>query len=447
MIGLPVPAQINGMGPTDLTNLSGMMTEELKAEVTKYGDFAQLTYPNFIHFGEGNPQIANPAELLPWALSYSHNPAVGPSWITPDSPIYGYEILEDDRYYLEATSGIYRGEFGYTTRLIRKYLPFLLGLLNGGDNNAPESRNWIGYVAVSKPLKERNGERDLVVVFRGTQAKAEWISNIVCDMVEWSELQTYGPTIKVERGFETIYRRFDSSPGNTVSIQGQVHVAVRALLAKYQDDKDNGAITSITTAGHSLGGALACMCAFDLAWSKVGRLGDKQDGDLIPITAFTFEAPRVGNPAFAAVFATQRAGIPDAEDPLHNYIPLKSLRVYNTPDIVPKVPCSPFALRYLLPWLWWKGFRFILGTLVSLLKASDDEIPDWLLGFRHAGREYRVNTEPMWDWLGWPPAFPKYNNWWWPPKGPGWWLSRIGQLHSLQLPLYLIDPTRGMNIG
>ncbi len=51
------------------------------------------------------------------------------------------------------------------------------------------------------------------------------------------------------QGFETIYRRFDSSPGNTVSIQGQVHVAVRALLAKYQDDKDNGAITSITTAG------------------------------------------------------------------------------------------------------------------------------------------------------------------------------------------------------
>ena len=36
------------------------------------------------------------------------------------------------------------------------------------------------------------------------------------------------------------------------------------------------------------------MCAFDLAWSKVGRLGDKQDGDLIPVTAFTFEAPRVG---------------------------------------------------------------------------------------------------------------------------------------------------------
>ena len=50
-----------------------------------------------------------------------------------------------------------------------------------------------------KAPEGENGERDLVVVFRGTQAKAEWISNIVCDMVEWSELQTYGPTIKVER--------------------------------------------------------------------------------------------------------------------------------------------------------------------------------------------------------------------------------------------------------
>ena len=47
-------------------------------------------------------------------------------------------------------------------------------------------------------------------------------------------------------------------------------------------------------AGHSLGGALASLCAFDLAWSKIGRLGDQQSGDLIPVTAFTFEAPRVG---------------------------------------------------------------------------------------------------------------------------------------------------------
>jgi hypothetical protein len=55
---------------------------------------------------------------------------------------------------------------------------------------------------------------------------------------------------------------------------------------------------------------------------------------------------------------------------------------------------------------------------------------------------YKVNTEPMWDWPG--PPITSYKNWWWPPKGFGWWLSRIGEMHSLQLPLYLIDPSRGM---
>ena len=210
-----------------------------------------------------------------------------------------------------------------------------------------------------------------------------------------------------------IYRRFDSTPGNTISIQGQVHVAVRTLLAKYGSKPSEGAITTITTtgvalhhtqnlpsslshvpseevehacnpqsasellpallraaagslqlnwqkrdcyslqiqcmtdtasdeqadmggvrckggvrgtpesrrgnprglqlieqllcgAGHSLGGALASMCAFDLAWSKIGCLGDKQDGDLIPITAFTFEAPRVGEPICCIVVSLTR---------------------------------------------------------------------------------------------------------------------------------------------
>ena len=57
-------------------------------------------------------------------------------------------------------------------------------------------------------------------------------------------------------------------------------------------------------------------------------------------------------------------------------------------------------------------------------------------------RRYYVNTEPIWDWPG--PPITSYKNWWWPPKGFGWWLLRIGEMHSLQLPLYLIDPSRGM---
>ena len=65
--------------------------------------------------------------------------------------------------------------------------------------------------------------------------------------------------------------------------------AVQKLLAA-----NRGEVGSITTTGHSLGGALASMCAFDLAWSDINKDGDQQWGDYIPVTAFTFEAPRVG---------------------------------------------------------------------------------------------------------------------------------------------------------
>ncbi len=84
-----------------------------------------------------------------------------------------------------------------------------------------------------------------------------------------------------------------------LSVQGQVHVALSKLLTQYGDE-----IGSITTTGHSLGGALASLCAFDIAWSRINRVGDKPGGALIPVTAFTFEAPRVGAPLFRATQGT-----------------------------------------------------------------------------------------------------------------------------------------------
>ncbi len=72
-------------------------------------------------------------------------------------------------------------------------------------------------------------------------------------------------------------------------LQGQVHVAVRKLLAKYGDS-----VGSITVTGHSLGGALATLCAFDLSASGINRQGDCKEGALVPVTCVTFNAPRVG---------------------------------------------------------------------------------------------------------------------------------------------------------
>ena len=85
------------------------------------------------------------------------------------------------------------------------------------------------------------------------------------------------------------------------NVQGQVHVAVQKLLAA-----NPGKVGSITTTGHSLGGALASMCAFDIAWSGINRDGDEQWGHYIPVTAFTFEAPRVGKSLVSPVIFSSR---------------------------------------------------------------------------------------------------------------------------------------------
>lgn len=74
-----------------------------------------------------------------------------------------------------------------------------------------------------------------------------------------------------------------------VFVQGQVQVAVRKLLAFYGEE-----VGSITITGHSLGGALAQICAFDLVESGVNHQGDSKRGALVPVTAITFEAPRAG---------------------------------------------------------------------------------------------------------------------------------------------------------
>ena len=129
-----------------------------------------------------------------------------------------------------------------------------------------------GYVAVSKP-DATTKKRDLAVVWRGTEAKTEWISDITCEFSRWDAIGGAGEDVDVEKGFEQLYRSFTSTPGNSLSlqarlhvqhdflifaeakrqsfykdilpehVQGQVQVAIHKLLAKYPD------IGSITTTG------------------------------------------------------------------------------------------------------------------------------------------------------------------------------------------------------
>jgi hypothetical protein len=124
-------------------------------------------------------------------------------------------------------------------------------------------------VAVSEP-DAATKKRDLAVVWRGTEAKTEWISDVTCEFARWDEVKGKGKDVDVEQGFEQLYRNFTSTPGNSLSLQaclcwfpacallhahahmcrgspcrtqGQVQVAVHKLLAKYED------IGTITTTG------------------------------------------------------------------------------------------------------------------------------------------------------------------------------------------------------
>ncbi|BDA50421.1 Phospholipase A1-II 5 [Coccomyxa sp. Obi] len=379
------------------TNPMGVMVPSLMEDVVKYGELCQVTYDNFTHFGNGLPHRANPKDLLE---------DQNLKWIKPSSHVYDYSIEADKGFYLTATSGIYPGQEGF---------------FDPGN----ETTNWIGYIAVSKPLPMgplKESKRDIAIVFRGTQAKTEWVSDIIWELQPWDETDKSPNPVGVAKGFEGIYRRFASTPGDTLSIQGQVHVALSRLLTKYPD------VGSITTTGHSLGGALASMCAFDIAWSQINRVGYNPDGDLIPVTAITFEAPRVGNAAYSAAFEEDYS--PDHHPAsLHHVSYLKMLRIVNIPDIVPKEPSVPFKRQ--LPGFLGKTLSWLVRSIAAVLTPGDGDQAD---GYVHGGTEYKVDSQPL-EAKG---IIPDYRS--------DFLVTdlkdKIGQFHDLQLALYLIDQSR-----
>jgi len=85
---------------------------------------------------------------------------------------------------------------------------------------------------------------------------------------------------------------------------------LRRLLTVYKGEN-----LSITLVGHNLGGALAVLTAYEIAERGLNKEGD------IPLTAFTFGAPHVGDGAFRRRF---------------DELQLKVLRVVNVHDVVPK---------------------------------------------------------------------------------------------------------------
>ncbi|MBA0879763.1 hypothetical protein Goshw_001123 [Gossypium schwendimanii] len=203
-----------------------------------------------------------------------------------------------------------------------------------------KSANWIGYVAVSNDeISKRLGRRDIVVAWRGTVTRLEWIADLMDFLkpISSNKIPCPDSTVKVESGFLDLYTDKDvNCRFCKFSAREQILTEVKRLLEIYQLEE-----LSLTITGHSLGSALAILSAYDIVETGLNVL---QDSRAVPVSVFSFSGPRVGNVRFK-----ERMGV----------LGVKVLRVVNVHDIVPKSPglffnenVSPLLMKMAerLPW-------------------------------------------------------------------------------------------------
>lgn len=157
---------------------------------------------------------------------------------------------------------------------------------HGTSGNVITSKSGFALVAKGKSNKFKG---ETVVMTRGTQTTADWVSNATTGV-------SPGPFgLGVHTGFNRIYKSVIDQILPEVPTSGTVHVV-----------------------GHSLGGALANLIA-----ARLSGVGERE------IKLYTFGSPRVGLPPFSLQLQ-HRIG----RENIH--------RVYSVADPVPMVPIYPF---------------------------------------------------------------------------------------------------------
>ncbi|KAI3680969.1 hypothetical protein L6452_35749 [Arctium lappa] len=295
-------------GGSDWENLLDPLHPAVRREVVKYGEFAQATYDAF--------DFDSFSEYCGSCL-FNRRKLFGKLGLTK----HGYDVSK----YLYAMS-----QFEIPRWLEKSYV---------ADTWSKDS-NWMGYVAVSDDVESRRiGRRDIVVSWRGTVLPSEWYEDMQRDL----EPLGHGEA-KVERGFLSIYKsKSISTRYNKKSASEQVMEEVKRLITLY---KEKGEEISLTITGHSLGGALALLNAYEAAMTF----------PTLPISVISFGAPRVGNIAF--------------RDELHHK-GVKALRVTIKQDLVPRMPGIVFNETL-------QKFDDLTGTL------------EWV--YHHVGAELKLDV-------------------------------------------------------
>ena len=263
-------------GQNNWENLLDPINPCVRREIVKYGEFAQATYDAFDYDSFSD---------FCGSCRYNRHKLFDELHLTK----HGYKVTK----YIYAMTNV--------------DVPSWFDRPNTGETWSKDS-NWMGYVAVSGDSEsQRIGRRDIAMAWRGTVAPSEWFSNTK------TSLEPIGDGgVKVECGFHGLYTcKGETTRYNKLSAAEQVMQELKRLLEFF---KGRGEEVSLTITGHSLGGALALLTAYDAA-SSLPHLDH--------ISVISFGAPRVGNIAF--------------RDKM-NELGVKILRVVIRQDIVPKVP-------------------------------------------------------------------------------------------------------------
>lgn len=159
------------------------------------------------------------------------------------------------------------------------------------------------------------------IVFRGSESSEDWETDFNTALERAQFEQNVVRELIVEPKEKT-YPYGEPSSSGALMHRGFVNAyfAVRDQVHDYIESSD---VKSVVTTGHSLGGALATLCAVDVQYNF---------SDKVTVEAYTYGAPKVGNDGF--------------RDSYNRRVP-NSYRIVHGMDIVPALP------------RWWQGYRAV----------------------------------------------------------------------------------------
>jgi len=296
-------------GANSWNGLLDPMNPVLKAEILRYGGFAELCYGAF-----DSKLSTNDFGGCKYSVDKLFH-SCGGAGQSGDYSSAGYEVTK----YLHAETGTF--------------------------GTPIQQSVWIGFIAVCTNVEEirKLGRRNIIVAWRGTETRHEWIQNIRSILVPArlsfsrfkhnvvkaglattarltdkgirdglsSTIRIDDNGVRVEKGFLSCYI---SKGQDSKCARDTVISEILRLVDEYEDES-----LSVTLTGHSLGAALATLSSYDV--KKI--LNSNLPARPIPVTVFAFASPRVGNRAFALRMEE---------------LEVKVLRLVNKKDVVPKVP-------------------------------------------------------------------------------------------------------------